>query len=517
MKLSKSILVALITLVAVALPGEVPGQHTRYNLIDIGTFGGQNSSPAFQPFFDLTTAQNLSRRGTFVGQAEVSNSMGTCFLNDDCGIHHAFHWRNGVLTDLGSLGEGLSSTAEWVSGNGLTSGVSEYRDPSTSAVGVRAVLWRKGEIVNLGTLPEAAREIGFPDSIAYAVNDNGQIVGMSTNDTADPNPNMLTDTVGDPEPRAVLWQQGQIRDLGTLGGTDSLALLINQQGQVVGQSYTADTSQPDLFCGGGVPLNLHGFIWEDGVMTDIGTLGGRCAFTYALNNRGQIVGQSAVADDAASHPYLWDRQLGMIDLFQRERGSLGGTYGYAQWINDHGVIIGNVTDQGDQRLLAVTWTPDGVIHNLGTLVGDPCSVADAINSHGSVVGGSGFYAAPFFPACTTTNEHAFLWENGTIVDLNSFVPLGSDLTLTEAVFINDRGEISGFATKANGDQRAFLLIPCGPSDTARCDSGTSATMAPTHVNPATMQAATTPKSVPGRGPVHRMTRPFGRRLMPLAR
>ncbi len=308
MKSSKSILVTLIALIAVVLPGGLAAQHNRYKLIDIGTFGGPNSSPAFQPFFEFTTAQNLSSTGTFVGQAELS-TPGTCFLNEDCLVQYAFHWRNGVLTNLGSLAEGLSSATEWVSGNGLVTGVSEYIDPATSALEVRAVLWRNGEIMNLGTLPQATREvreIGFPDSLAFAVNNNGQIVGMSTNDTADPNPNIFTDTVGDPEPRAVLWEGNQIRDLGILGGTDSVALLINQQGQVVGQSYTADTSQPAPSCSGGVPLNLHGFIWEDGLMSDIGTLGGSCAFTYALNNRGQIVGQSALAGDAASHPYLWE-------------------------------------------------------------------------------------------------------------------------------------------------------------------------------------------------------------------
>jgi probable HAF family extracellular repeat protein len=521
MKRNLTATIAAITLfAALALPVQLAAQQTRYKFIDIGTFGGPNSSPAFQPFFDFTTAQNLSNTGTFIGQAELS-TPGTCFLNEDCLVQHAFQWRNGVFTDLGSLAEGLSSAAEWVAGNGFVAGVSEYIDPATSAPESRAVLWKKGGVVNLGTLPRATREvreIGFPDSIAFAVNNNGHIVGMSTNDTADPNPNMFTDTVGDPEPRAVLWQGNHIRDLGTLGGTDSVALLINEQGQVVGQSYTADTNQPAPFCGGGVPLNLHGFIWEDGVMTDIGTLGGSCAFTYSLNNRGQIVGQSAVAGDAASHPYLWDPRLGIIDLFQRDRGTIGGSYGYAQWINDAGAVVGSVTNQGDQALLAVLWTPDGAIHNLGALDGDPCSATDAINSKGQVVGGSGFYAADFFPACTTAVEHAFLWENGTMLDLNAFVPVGSDLTLNEAVFINDRGVISGFATNANGDQRAFLLIPCGSSNTEGCEGGTSATTA-TRVNPATVQAPTTAnRSITRfRGSANRIMRPFGRRLMPLHR
>jgi hypothetical protein len=51
-----------------------------------------------------------------------------------------------------------------------------------------------------------------------------------------------------------------------------------------------------------------------------------------------------------------------------------------------------------------------------------------------------------------------------MVDLNAFVPPGSELTLNEAVFINDRGEISGFGTLPNGDFHGFVMIPCGADE-----------------------------------------------------
>jgi hypothetical protein len=81
------------------------------------------------------------------------------------------------------------------------------------------------------------------------------------------------------------------------------------------------------------------------------------------------------------------------------------------------------------------------------------------------LGGSGF-AADFFPDCNTTVEHAVLWDHGTTLDLNTFVPPDTDLTLNEATFINDRGEITGFAVDSNGTEHAFLLLPCtgGNSD-----------------------------------------------------
>jgi hypothetical protein len=77
-----------------------------------------------------------------------------------------------------------------------------------------------------------------------------------------------------------------------------------------------------------------------------------------------------------------------------------------------------------------------------------------------LLGGSGFYDASYFPACTDRLEHAVLWENGEVLDLNTLVSSHTDLTLSEATFINDRGEISGFGTLANGETHAFVLIPC---------------------------------------------------------
>jgi len=190
-------------------------------------------------------------------------------------------------------------------------------------------------------------------------------------------------------------------------------------------------------------------------MTDLDTLGGSCTFAYALNNRGQVVGQSTLAGDNTSHPFLWQKGT-MKDL-----GALGGNYGYAGWLNDAGEVVGAASNQGEQALLAFLWK-NGAMSNLATLNGDSCSVADAINSNGQVVGGSGVLA-PFFPACTDAVEHAVLWENGQALDLNSLVTSASDLTLNEATSLNDAGEISGFGTLGNGDTRAFVLIPCDPN------------------------------------------------------
>lgn len=111
-------------------------------------------------------------------------------------------------------------------------------------------------------------------------------------------------------------------------------------------------------------------------------------------------------------------------------------------------------------MLAFLWK-DGVMTNLGTVAGDACSVAFNINSHSQVVGSS-------VPAnhCFNDRGHAFLWENGTMLDLNVFVPAGSGLSLIQGAYINDRGEILAIAVQPNGDFRTVLLVPDGDCDDA---------------------------------------------------
>jgi probable HAF family extracellular repeat protein len=134
----------------------------------------------------------------------------------------------------------------------------------------------------------------------------------------------------------------------------------------------------------------------------------------------------------------------------QDLGTLGGSFGSATWIDDAEEVVGWALTNGDQVNLAFLWK-NGVMTNLGTVDGDQCSVA-WFSREGRVVGES--------DACTATPLHAFLWENGSIVDLNSLVPPGSGVQLWLANHINERGEITAAGVLSNGDNRAFLLIPC---------------------------------------------------------
>jgi len=420
----------------------------HYRLFDIGTLGGPNSQPPSNSFTGLPTP-SISNGGIFAGDAELDlpDPYAPACVNPDCIVSHAISWKDGVMTDLGTLPgpAGSTSVVSWVGPTGLIVGFSENGtfDPGANGPAVIGALWNGTRIAPLSPLR------GGLESAAYAVNSSGIVVGISSNDVPDPNSLFGTST----QTRAVVWLNGEPHDLGTLGGTDAQAFYVNESGQIAGQSYTADSiPPPNLHCSDD-PLTLHAFFWEYGKMTDLNTFGGHCTFVYGMNNLGQLVGQSTTVDDATSLPFLWQNShLAPLP-------TVGGTYGYAVSISDVGEIAGITSALGDQALLATSWT-GGHAKNLGTLPGNSCSLTDAINIRGQIVGGSGFDDAAFFPACTDLVEHAVLWQNGQILDLNTFVPPGSDLTLNEAVFINDSGEIAGFGTLPNGNRHAFLLVPC---------------------------------------------------------
>jgi probable HAF family extracellular repeat protein len=250
-----------------------------------------------------------------------------------------------------------------------------------------------------------------------------------------------------------------MQDLGTLGGTDSAAFSISERGQITGWSFTNSTVNSTT----GIPT-LDPFLWENGKMLDLGTLGGTSGLAYALNNRGEVVGASNLAGDVTFHPFLWSKSEGMKDL-----GTLGGTLGFSTHINDAGEVVGIATIPGDQFLHAFLWR-DGGMTDLGTVGSAPESQADSINSRGQIVG-----ASFMFVGNNGVDLHAFLWEDGgPMVDLNTLVPPGSGVTLVSGMSINDQGEIASQGIFSNGDIHAFVLIPCDENhqDVAGCDYDT---------------------------------------------
>ncbi|MFO0907146.1 MAG: hypothetical protein U0794_02080 [Isosphaeraceae bacterium] len=236
--------------------------------------------------------------------------------------------------------------------------------------------------------------------------------------------------------RAFLWSNGVMTDLGTLGGASAVAHDINNLDKVVGIASTGSQS--------------HAFIWQNGVMTDLGTLGGTLSRAWGINDAGQIVGISRIAGDATSHAFL---SVGgaMIDL-----GSLGGPsrFSEALAINSLGLVVGRSTinDSGDQR--ATLWN-GGTISEIGTLTNPSTgsayrfSRANDINKLGLAVGTASTFEG--------FSGRAFVWDSARgIRDLNDLIAPGSGWVLTSAEGVNEQGQIVGYGT-FGGQTRAFVL------------------------------------------------------------
>jgi probable HAF family extracellular repeat protein len=427
-------------------------EHTRYKLIDLGTFGGPQS---YVTGDGSGTSLVLNNQGTLTGSADTSTPdpySPSCF-NEDCFVSHAFQWKNSVMSDLGALPGGASSASTWISSNGLIAGLSENGeiDPLISGLPeVRAVVWKEGKITDLGTLPEGGYE-----SVANAVNSRGQVVGLASNTIPDPDSMAGLGY----QTRAFFWQHGAMQDIGTLGGTDAQAFFINEQGQVVGISYTS--SAPGACAGAnGLALTTNSFIWDvKHGMEDIGSLGGTCTVAAGLNNKGQVIAQSFLPGDQSISSFLWENgslhELG---------GSFGGSFTAAEAINDQGEIAGAGYLPGDNAFHAALWRSVESITDLGVVSSDSCSFAASINVRTQVVGAS----APDCIFDTSSAVRAFLWEEGSMFDLNTLIPAGSPLYLQFTETINDRGEIAGTGVDAGGNVHAFLLMPCGQDDMEGC-------------------------------------------------
>lgn len=187
-------------------------------------------------------AANSNRAGHIVGFAETALDP-TCMAPQVFGIHGAM-WSGGKVQDLPPLPGDAASAALAINDHDVAAGGSGIcASPGLVgfALATHAVIWRNGVPTDLGSLG------GQFNNAATDSNNQGQVVGMS-------------DVPGDTATHAVLWQKGAILDLGTLpGDTFSYAWAINEHGKIFGQSCDVNG-------------NCRGFLWQNGVMTDVNTL-----------------------------------------------------------------------------------------------------------------------------------------------------------------------------------------------------------------------------------------------------
>ncbi len=363
----------------------------QYHVVDLPSLGGTRSQ-----------GNSLNNRGWVTGFSRLPGDQS----------RHAALWRDGLITDLGTLGGPNSSVGFPVKNNrGIILGISQTAMPeplgerwSCSAfftgpdnVGFTCLgfVWERGVMRALPTLDGNRGNNGF----AAGANSRGQVVGWAENTVRDP-------TCVAPQVfqfRAVIWNLErdhiEIEELPLLpGDTSSAATAINNRGQVVGISGICDQAV-------GRHTARHAALWEKGAVTDLGNIGAPHWVTpTAINEQGDVVGfasqRGAGPDDLIFHAFLWTKRDG--------------------------------------------------IRNLGALPGDGASQAFGINERGQVVGVSSGPGGP----------RAFLWENGVMKDLNALKAPGYTARLELAGDINDIGEITGRAfDSTTGERSAFLAIP----------------------------------------------------------
>jgi probable HAF family extracellular repeat protein len=381
--------------VAAQAQGPKPASYT---MTDLGTLPGGSFSQATLN----------SNNGLITGLSTVAD-----------GSQHAVVWAGGQIMDISSRGlGGPNSYALGITPGGIAAGTAESSgsDPYNEnfclfSTGVEClpITWQSGTGMTSLPLP------GGNNGQAGPVNNRGQIVGIAETGTVDRDcPGTVAANGTGPQVLdfvPVVWDPGasQPRVL-KLPGADTVgaALWINNNGQVVGTTGTCRNSYPPPICAG-----PHAVLWDrDGSVHDLGSLGGTANpavegvgnMAFAINDRDQIAGASALPGNQTVHAFLWSPRTGMQDL--------------------------------------------------GTLQGDVWSAGLAINDTGEVVGAS------IDGPVATGNSRAVIWHNGQPTDLNAVVPAGTTLYALVAFGINNAGQIVGFGLDLNTFEiHGFIATP----------------------------------------------------------
>jgi probable HAF family extracellular repeat protein len=304
----------------------------EYTIIDLGTLGGSWSY-----------ATGFNDECYIVGISATNN-----------GVQHAFVWICNSMYDMGAPEGFVVSGAVNVNNHGQVVGYANGAYQSQYAY-----FWEEGNWTYLGTLPD------LDWSTPSDINDEGQITGNSF---------ILGPGGGR---RGWFYEDGDMTDIGHLGGNRSSAYAINEIGQVVGSSYNETNVN-------------HAILWEDGNMTDLGVLPGEeRSAAYDINENGVVCGASSHTLNQYPFPTfttacVWDgEEIIEIDKLPgyTRNNAAGG-------INNQDQVVGYSSDNGNNPH-AFIWE-DGELTDLNDLLpsgsGWVLKTAADINDDGEIIG-----------------------------------------------------------------------------------------------------------------------------------
>jgi probable HAF family extracellular repeat protein len=344
------------------------------------------------------------------------------------------------VTDLGTLG-GPGSMAYSINNKGQIVGVAASSESHSGAWHQPVLFDPTGEGNNIDLLPK------WEEGHASAINSLGQIVGY----------------VGDSwygywtyETWATLFDptgHGDNIEFEVSGDWRNAALSINNAGQIVGVTYLTWV---------GIPMPLvteYATLFDptgSGDHVNLGGLGDYLSEAYSINNKGQIVGMAELASGGC-HATLFDSTGGGNNI---NLGILPGRLeSYAFSINDFGQIVGYAyNSSGNGRATLFDPTGGGNNIDLGALPGADESVAWSINNAGQIVGAG---QDSLGRGCAVLFDSS---GGGNNINLNDVIPPTPSWRLIEATCINDSGWIVGGGENPDGQGGAFLLTPVSTDD-----------------------------------------------------